>query len=54
MASRLAFLCVILILAWLGSGTGLAADWKDLQADGRTNAIPVHWDQVSPKSHPPL
>ncbi len=52
MASRLAFLSVIITLAWLGSGTGLAADWKALQADGRTNTIPVHWDQASPKVIP--
>jgi hypothetical protein len=32
----------------------LAADRKGLQADGRTNTMPVHWDQASPKIIPHL
>ena len=40
---------LIITLGWLGSGNGLAADRKDLRADGRTNTMPVHWDQASPK-----
>ena len=48
-ASWLVILSVIITLGWLGSGNGLAADRKGLQADGRTNTMPVHWDQASPK-----
>ncbi len=40
---------MIITLGWLGSGNGLAADRKDLRADGGTNTMPVHWDQASPK-----
>ena len=56
-ASRWVFfsgILVIITLGWLGSGTGLAADLKGLQADGRTNAIPIHWDQACPKVIPHL
>jgi hypothetical protein len=48
-ASRFVILSMIITLGWLGSGNGLAADRKDLQADGGTNTMPVHWDQASPK-----
>ncbi len=54
MASGLVFLFVIVTLGWLGSGNGLALDRKGLQADGRTNTMPVHWDQASPKIIPHL
>jgi hypothetical protein len=40
---------MIITLGWLGSGNGLAADRKDLRADGSTNTMPVHWDQASAK-----
>ena len=53
-ASRLVILSVIVTLGWLGSGNGLAADRKGLQADGRTNTMPVHWDQASLKIIPCL
>ena len=54
MASRLVILSVIITLGWFGSGNGLAADRKGLQADGCTNTMPVHWDQASPKIIPHL
>jgi len=53
-AHRLIILSVIVALGWLGSGNGLAVERKDLQADGRTNTMPVHWDQASPKIIPHL
>jgi hypothetical protein len=53
-ANRLVILFVIVNLGWLGSGNGLAADRKGLQADGRTNTMPVHWDQASQKIIPHL
>lgn len=34
---------------WLGAANGLAADRRCLEADGKTNVMPVHWDQASPK-----
>jgi len=46
---RLVILSMIIILGWLGSGNGLASDRKGLQADGRTNTMPVQWDQASPR-----
>ena len=49
MTSRWVILSMIITLGWLGSGNGLAADRKDLRADGGTNTMPVHWDQASPK-----
>ena len=54
MASRWVILFVIVTLGWFGSGTGLAADQKCLQADGRSNIMPVNWDQTSPKIIPRL
>ncbi len=54
MAHRLVILSVIVALGWLGSGNVLALDRKDLQADGRTNTMPVYWDQASPKIIPHL
>jgi hypothetical protein len=53
-AGRLVILSMIVTLGWLGSGNGLAADQKCLQADGRTNIMPVNWDQTSPKIIPHL
>jgi hypothetical protein len=49
MARGLVILVVMVILSWLGSGHGLAADRKGLQADSRANTMPVRWDQASPK-----
>jgi hypothetical protein len=45
------FLIGFLILGcgWLVPGDGLAKVWKNLCADGRTNTMPVVWDQVSRK-----
>ena len=40
---------LILALGWLVPGDGLASAWKNLCADGRTNTMPVQWDQVSRK-----
>jgi hypothetical protein len=51
---RVIIFSMVITLAWLGAGNGLAADWKSLHADGRTNTMPVHWDQASPKIIPHL
>jgi hypothetical protein len=40
---------VILALVWLVPVDGLALPSKNLCADGRTNTMPVQWDQVSRK-----
>jgi len=45
----LIILSVMVTLGWLGSGNGLAADRKGLQADSRANTMPVHWEQASPR-----
>jgi hypothetical protein len=40
---------LILAWGWLGPGDGQASAWKNLCADGRTNTMPVQWEQVSRK-----
>ena len=40
---------LILAFGWLAPGDGQASAWKNLCADGRTNTMPVQWDQVSRK-----
>ncbi len=45
---------VILACGWLVPGDGQASLWKNLSADGRTNTMPVLWDQVSRKIIPRL
>ena len=54
MVNWLVILSVIVTLGWIGSGNGLAVDRKALQADGRSNTMPVQWDQASPKIIPHL
>jgi hypothetical protein len=45
---------LIFILGWPGWGNGFTSDLKCLQADGRTNTMPVQWDQASTKIIPHL
>jgi len=48
-AFRFLIWSVILAIGWLVPGDGLASARKNLCADGRTNTMPVQWDQVSRK-----
>ncbi|MGA3083201.1 MAG: hypothetical protein ABSE95_00225 [Thermodesulfobacteriota bacterium] len=40
-------LSVIIILVWISLGTsGFGADHTGLKADGKTNVMPIRWDQA--------
>ncbi len=40
---------VVLVLILLGASGGYGADERGLKADGRTNVMPVRWDQAFPR-----
>jgi hypothetical protein len=49
--SRNRIVSAVTALVWmlLGASGGYGADVKDFKADGKTNVMPVRWDQTSPR-----